>query len=445
MQLKASYYIAWISVLLFFFNCSTDENSNSNPDENITFVKTYGGNKNDSAQSVVATADGGYAILGFTQSMDGDITDKQNESFDYWVLKYNAEDELQWQKTYGGSQDERGRDIIETQDGGFAILGFSFSDDGDVTENAGLQDYWLVKLAATGNISWQKSFGYQGADSGISVIQTSDQGYLISGILDVTASGGLGNSSRSSEILHAGGDYWILKLDSTGEIQWSRYFGGNFTDTPQGIIQTNDNGFIIAGGSDSNDTDISNNIGSYDFWVIKISSSGDLVWEKSLGGDQIDEARAIVKSEDGNFIIAGDTRSNDNDISNNNGAADLWLIKITPNGDLVWEKTIGGTSFDVARSIVTTQDNGFLLAGSSRSSDGDVSENKGQNDAWILKVDADGNLQWETTVGGSNIDFAYDVAELNDTSIIAVGDSTSNDGDILANKGFTDLLIIKID
>lgn len=442
MLFKASTYILSLFLLL---SCSNNDDSNNNTITNVSFVKTYGGSKNDSAQSVVATTDGGYAILGFTQSMDGDITDKQNESFDYWVIKFNAEDELQWQKTYGGSLDERGSDIIQTQDGGYAILGYSFSSDGDLTENAGLQDYWLAKLDANGNISWQKSFGYQGADSGISVIQTNDQGYLISGILDVTASGGLGNSSRSGESLHAGGDYWVLKLNASGNVEWSRYFGGNFTDTPEGIIQTDDNGFIIAGGSDSDDTDISNNIGSYDFWVIKISALGDLIWEKSYGGDQIDEARAIVKSSDGNFIIAGDTRSDNNDVSNNIGAADLWLIKISPNGNLLWEKTIGGTSFDVSRSIVKTQNNSFLLAGSSRSSDIDVSENKGQNDAWVLEVDANGNLQWETTIGGSNVDFAYGIAQLNDASIIAVGDSTSNDGDIIENKGFTDLLIIKID
>lgn len=444
MLFKISRYILSVLVFQLLLSCSNDNDSNSNSDGEVTFVKTLGGSKNDSAQSVIATMDGGYAILGFTQSMDGDITDKQNESFDYWVLKFNAADELEWQKTYGGSEDERGRDIIQTLDGGYAIIGFSFSNDGDVTDNSGLQDYWLAKLDANGNITWQKSFGYQGADSGISVIQTNDQGYLISGILDVTASGGLGNSSRS-ENRHAGGDYWVLKLNSTGDIEWSKYFGGNATDTPEGIVQTDDNGFIIAGGSDSEDTDISNNNGSYDFWVVRISASGNLVWEKSFGGDQIDEARAIVKSGDGNYIIAGDTRSNDNDISNNNGAADLWLIKISPNGDLLWEKTIGGTSFDVARAIVKSQDNGFLLAGSSRSDDIDVSENNGQNDAWVLKVDANGNLQWETTIGGSDIDFAYSLTELNDNSIIAVGDSTSSDGDIPQNKGFTDLLIVKID
>jgi hypothetical protein len=424
----------------------TNDDSTSNPQRKgvVNLVQTYGGTKNDSGQSVVATLDGGYAILGYTQSNDGDIIEKQDDSFDYWLLKFNAENELQWQKTYGGSADERGNDIIQTQDGGYAVLGFSFSSDGDVTNNAGLQDYWLAKLDATGNISWQKSFGYQGADSGVSVIQTNDQGYFVSGVLDVTASGGEGNTSRNTN-RHAGGDYWVLKLNASGDIEWSKYFGGNFTDTPENVVQTDDNGFIIVGGSDSNDTDISSNIGTYDFWVLRISSIGNLIWEKSFGGDQIDEARAIVKSNDGNYIIAGDTRSSNNDISNNIGAADLWLIKISPNGDLIWEKTIGGTNFDVARAMVKTQDNGLLLAGSSRSADFDVSENKGQNDAWALKLDIEGNLQWETTIGGSNIDFGYSIAELNDTSIVLVGDSTSSDGDITENKGFTDLLLIKID
>jgi hypothetical protein len=426
-------------------NCSDDDSSsNSKSNGQVNLVQTYGGSKNDSGQSVVATLDGGYAILGYTQSKDGDIIDKQDESFDYWLLKFNTENELQWQKTYGGSKDDRGNDIIQTQDGGYAVLGYSFSSDGDVSNNAGLQDYWLAKLDANGSISWQKSFGYQGADSGISVIQTNDRGYLISGILDVTASGGEGNTAKRS-YRHAGGDYWVLKLSATGDIEWSKYFGGNFTDTPEHIIQTDDNGFIIVGGLDSNDTDISNNIGTYDFWVIKISATGNLIWEKSFGGKQIDEARAIVSSNDGNYIIAGDTRSNDNDISNNIGAADLWLIKISPFGDLIWEKTIGGTNFDVARAMVKTHDMGFLLAGSSRSNDGDVTENKGQNDAWALKIDNAGNLQWETTIGGSNIDFGYSIAQLNDNSIVLVGDSTSNDGDITENKGFTDLLLIRID
>ena len=126
--------------ILLLMNCSSDDSSPANNNNSPEFVKTYGGSKNDSAQSVTATTDGGYIVLGHTQSNDNDITDKQDESFDYWILKFDANDQLQWQKTYGGSLDDRGNDIIETSDGGYAILGYSFSNNDDVSNNAGLQD-----------------------------------------------------------------------------------------------------------------------------------------------------------------------------------------------------------------------------------------------------------------------------------------------------------------
>jgi hypothetical protein len=441
--------ITLLYVLLFLcaFNCSKDEEQNiptESPEAtSVDFIRTYGGSKNDSAQSIVKTDDGGYAILGFTQSIDGDILNKNNDSYDFWVLKFNAEDELQWNKTYGGTAEDKGSKIIQTQDGGFAIIGTSSSTDGDVSINAGLKDFWMAKLDASGNLIWQKSFGFSGIDSGYTLLQTDDNGYFITGVLDVTASGGQGNS-KTNQSQHAGGDYWALKLTASGDLEWSKYFGGNYTDTPYDAIQTQDNNYIIVGSSDSDDTDISSNIGTYDFWVTKISTSGTLIWEKSFGGTQIDEARAIVESNDGNFIIAGDTRSNDINVSENKGAADLWLIKINFEGNLLWEKTIGGTNFDVARSIHKTANNNLVIAGSSRSSDGQVTNNQGQNDAWTLKINAIGNLIWQHTVGGTNIDYAYSVTQLNNNSIITVGDSSSDDGDISENKGFSDLLIIKM-
>ncbi len=446
-MLKKLHKILCLSILVFFFiNCSKNEDDSKKPISfipEIEFVKTYGGSKNESAKAVVKTQDGGYAAFGYTQSDDGDIMNKQSGLFDYWLLKFDQTNNLQWQKTFGGSDDDRGTDIIETTDGGFVIFGFSQSNDGHITENAGASDFWVIKLTTSGTISWQKSYGFSGADDGISIIQTNDSGYLLTGVLDVTASGGLGNSKTFAS-KHAGGDYWAVKLNASGEKQWSKFYGGTFTDTPYDVIQTNDNGYILVGSSDSNDVDIKNSKGSYDFWVIKISEIGTLVWEKSFGGTEIDEARSITSSSDGNYIIVGDTRSNDLNVSQNNGAADLWVIKISPLGDIIWEKTFGGTSFDVARSVSKTQDNGYLISGSSRSNDGDVTNNNGQNDAWILKIDANANIEWQKTMGGSDIDFAYDVVELNDKSIVAVGETNSSDIDISENKGFTDLLIFKI-
>ena len=443
LQINSKLILVWLSLVLVL-SCKSDDSSNPITFlEEIDSVKTFGGTKNESAQVVKSTNDGGYIVMGYTQSMDEDITDKQNESFDFWVLKFDSENILQWSKTYGGTDDDRGNDIIQTADGGYAILGHSSSNDEDVSENAGAQDYWISKLDNLGNISWQKSFGYSGADIGISLLQSNDGGYFITGVLDVTASGGLGNTKLLNS-RHAGGDYWAIKLSTSGDIEWSKYYGGGFTDTPYDVIEASDGGYIMIGSSDSNDVDISASKGSYDFWVVKISNTGAIIWEKSYGGSEIDEAHAITDSGDGNYVIAGDTRSSDQDVSINKGAADLWLLKINPSGDIIWEKTFGGSSFDVSRSIVKTQDNGFLISGSSRSADGDLSINQGQNDAWILKVDSNANFEWQKSIGGTEIDFTYDAAELNDQTIVAVGESSSSNGDILENKGFTDLLIIKI-
>lgn len=434
--------ICYLVVIFLFIYCSKDEGTESlaTNSNKIEFIKTFGGSKNDVLQSVVKTSDGGYATLGYTQSNDGDILNKNNEGFDFWLMKFSSDDKLLWSKTYGGTNDDRGTDIITTNDGGFALLGYSKSADGDVTLNAGAQDFWILKISNTGAILWQKTFGYAGADTGTALLQTKDNGFLVTGVLDVSASNGQGNSKSAK---HAGGDIWALKLGSNGSLEWSKYFGGSFTDIPFGVVETSNNEYIIAASSDSKDFNISNNKGSYDFWILKIASDGMLVWEKSFGGSEIDEPRAISATNDGNFMIVGDTRSSDKDISNNNGGADLWMLKISTNGILIWEKTIGATSFDVARSISKTDDHGFIIAGNSRSSDAGFT-NQGQNDAWILKVDISGNVLWKKFIGGSENDLLFDVVQLNNQSIIAIGESTSINGDIIQNKGFSDALIIKI-
>lgn len=431
--------------MLVLCNCkSSDDDSNNTPQHTflgeIDQINTIGGSKNDKAFAVAKTQDGGYVVLGYTQSIDGDIVDKPTTDFDYWVVKYDAENNLVWSRTFGGSLDDRGSDIIETTDGGFAIIGYSSSNDQDVSINNGLQDYWIAKLDANGILVWEKSFGYVGGDKGNTLIQTNDGGFLILGTLDVTASGGDGNTKAK----HAGGDYWAIKLDASGNKQWSKYYGGSNTETPYDVIETQDNHFVIIGSSDSEDVDITNSKGSYDFWVIKISSTGTLIWEKSFGGDEIDTGRGIVEANDGNYILVGDTRSIDQDVSQNSGAADLWFVKIAPSGEILNEKTFGGSSFDVARSINKTQDNGFIISGSSRSADGDLSSNQGQNDAWLLKLDANANITWQKTIGGLNLDYAYDAIELENKNIVAVGESESSNGDIPENKGFTDALVIKI-
>lgn len=432
-----------ILLLVFLYNCSKkDVFEIPEITTNVYSIETIGGSKNDAFNAVTKTIDDGYIAAGYAQSNDGDIISKANISYDFLVSKFSSENILEWQKHFGGSENDKALDIIQTLGGDFIVLGSSESSDLDVSENAGSKDFWLVKLSNNGMLLWEKSFGFLGEDYGTTLLETKDGGFLITGVLDVSASNGQGNA-KSTIINHAGGDYWVLKTNNLGALEWSRYFGGSFTEIPLGIVETDNHNYIIVGSSDSNDFNISNNNGSYDFWMTKIAPDGSLLLEKTFGGSEIDEASAIIATNDGNFIIVGDTRSADKDVSKNNGAADIWILKVSKEGNLIWEKTIGGSSFEVAKAIYKTQDNGFLIAGSSRSLDNGF-QNKGQNDALILKIDENGNLLWQKTVGGSEIDFLFDVIELNNKSIIAVGESSSSDQDISENKGFTDALIIQI-
>lgn len=408
----------------------------------LDFVVTYGGSSNEVANSVTKTFDGGYAIAGFTMSNDGDLSEKSSSDADFLILKYNQNDELLWSKIYGGSDDDRADKIIETNDNGFIVLGYTKSSDGNVTTGNGDRDIWVLKLNANGELLWEKTFGYNGRDIGTSVTTTIDNGLLICGELDVTASNGEGNTNAKNQQRHAGGDFWAIKLNNNGELEWSRYFGGNFTDTPHSVIQNENGEYILAGTSDSNDVDISNNKGTYDFWVVKIDADGNLIWEKNFGGSEIDEARDIIKTNDNNYLIVGDTRSTDTDVSVNNGGADIWLIKIDTDGNLLSEKTFGGTNFDAARSLKTNNLD-YLVAGSSRSNNGNF-VNKGQNDAWLFSASTDNKILWEVFVGGSEIDFFYDAVQLQNGNFIAVGESTSSSDDIPENKGFSDILIAKI-
>lgn len=437
-------FFFWLLMFSFCAKNNLEEDLNNRLEDKqttILFSKTFGGSKNDVANAIIKTIDNGYAVVGYTQSNNKDITTKVTEDFDILLTKYTTDNNLEFSKTFGGLLDDRANSVIQTIDGGFAILGYSFSKTENILNN-GSRDFWVLKTDRNGNLKWQKSFGFAGNDQGISIIQTNDQGFLLVGVLDITASNGKGKAKALTK-KHAGGDFWVIKLTNSGELEWSNFYGGSFTDTPFDVVQTKNNSFIIVGSSDSTDVDITNNLGSYDFWVIHISNKGNLLWQKNFGGSQIDEAFAISASPDNNFLIVGDTRSSDKNVNNNNGGADIWLIKIDINGNLLWEKTIGSTGFDACRSIKLTSDNNFLISGSSRSTSNNFN-NKGANDALLVKINANGNILWQKTVGGSKIDFFYDAIEIAKNNYIAVGETTSSDKDILINKGFSDQLIVKI-
>ena len=201
------FYCSILFIAMFsFISCSSDdtksvdeenivEEEDTEPvfDLSIEWTKTFGGSNEDSALSVVEATDGGYVVAGYTQRTDGDITTKTATDSDFWVLKFTQDGDISWSKTYGGTSDERAEKIINTNDGGYAVVGYNRSSDGDVTANEGLQDYWIIKINASGELQWEKSFGFAGIDRAFSVIQTTDNGYFITGFFDVTASDGGGN------------------------------------------------------------------------------------------------------------------------------------------------------------------------------------------------------------------------------------------------------------
>ncbi|MGB5498201.1 MAG: hypothetical protein WBM77_04685, partial [Maribacter sp.] len=369
---------------LNFFGCSTDgeEGITLVPEAQIEFVgevewvRSFGGSGEDSGQAVITTSDGGYAILGFSNSLDGDIIGKTTAVNDYWLLKLDAAGNLEWNKTYGGSKDDRGQSLAQTIDGGYILTGYAMSDDGDGSNNEGFHDNWILKLDASGNIEWEKSFGFSGHDHSYDIIQTQDGGFFFIGFLDITAARADGYNEKGQFLTrHGVGEFWGTKIDAQGNVQWRKYFGGTNNDRAHAVVQSNDGGFVLAGFSESDDFDISDTKGSYDFWVVKIASTGDLVWERSFGGSGIEIAYDIAKTTDNGYVITGNTFSNDTDVSKNNGESDVWLIKLADNGNLLWEKTFGGTQFDAAQAVYPSLDGGFLIAGNSKSSDIDAVSN----------------------------------------------------------------------
>jgi len=415
----------------------------------LLWIKTFGGSNEEDAISIVQANDGGYMVLGYTKSNDGDVTGKTTSDLDYWLLKLDENGNKIWDKTYGGSADDLATSISKTNDGGYIISGFTASDDGDVSENAGFHDYWIVKITSSGEIQWEKSFGFPGQDQAFKVIQTQDGGYFAAGFLDVGLADGGGNdiinNQSNKSTLHSLGDYWGIRMDANGNKIWRRYFGGSHVDQSKDVLQTDDGGFLLIGISESSDFDISDARGANDYWVVKINADGDLIWEKSFGGSETDRAFSVTKTTDDNFIITGETRSMDKDVLNPIGGGDIWIVKFSPsNGAIIWEKSFGGMEFETSRDITVLANGNFAIAGSARSSDGDVSGNNGANDAWVLIINNDGTLLFEKNIGGSNIDFANQVTETSNQELVFVGSSTSNDIDIPENKGNKDILIFKM-
>ncbi|NNJ39109.1 MAG: hypothetical protein HKP23_07695, partial [Flavobacteriaceae bacterium] len=310
-----------LGLVILAVSCNSDDdislaNTTDTFQGEVAWVKSYGGSGDETAQSVIETSDGGYAILGFTNSTDGELQGKVLPVNDYWLLKLDTNGNIEWTKTYGGSKDDRGQAVIQTSDGGFAITGYAMSDDGDGSNNNGFHDNWILKLDPQGNLEWEKSFGFSGHDHSYDLVQTSDGGFFFVGFLDITSALADGTYGKGNTLTrHGVGEFWGTKIDALGNLEWRRYYGGTNNDRAHAVVHSDDGGFVMAGFSESTDFDISNSRGSYDFWIIKITENGNLVWERSLGGAGIEIAYDIALASDGNYLVTGHTFSNDQDIS----------------------------------------------------------------------------------------------------------------------------------
>jgi len=406
----------------------------------IQWKKCMGGTGDDRVNCIKQTNDGGFIVAGQTNSNNGDVSDNHG-GYDYWIVKLSNSGDIEWQKCLGGTNNDYATCIQQTNDGGFIVAGYTCSSNGDVSGNHGSYDYWIVKLSNSGDIEWQKCLGGENDDRANSIQQTTDGGYIVAG----KTSSMYGDVSGN----HCIDDYWIVKLNSLGDIQWQKCLGGNGTDISTSIQQTSDGGYIVAGYTFSNNGDVSGNHGSYDYWIVKLSNSGNIEWKKCLGGTNEDYAACIQQTNDGGFIIAGQTNSNDGNVSGNHGNYDYWIVKLSNSGDIEWQKCLGGTGEDWAYSIQQTNDGGFIVAGYTRSNDCDVSGNHAlygivyYYDYWIVKLSNSGDIEWQKCLGGTNEDYATCIQQTNDGGFIVAGYTCSSNGDVSGNHGTNDCWIIK--
>jgi hypothetical protein len=378
----------WSEVFAESFGCPRLYSSH-NPMSGISFAKTYGGAIDDWAYSVQQTSDGGYIVAGHTNSFGAGYDD-------IFLIKTDANGNIQWAKTYGGTSYDWFANVQKTSDGGYIVAGYTMS------FGAGNRDIFLIKTDANGNIIWSKTYGGTYWDWAESVQQTSDGGYIVAG---------------GTESFGAGGVF-LIKTDANGNIIWAKTYGGSVASSVQ---QTSDGGYIVAGET------YSFGAGSGDIFLIKTDANGNIIWSKTYGGTSSDGAYSVQQTSDGGYIVAGGTTSF------GAGYDDIFLIKTDANGNIIWAKTYGGTHNDWAYSVQQTSDGGYIVAGWTNSF------GAGWVDIFLIKTDANGNIQWAKTYGGISWEGTFSVQHTSDGGYIVAGYTYS------FGAGGLDIFLIKTD
>ncbi len=417
--------------------------------QEIEWQNTIGGSSSEALTSIQPTKDGGYIFGGSSLSdSSGDKTENCFGQSDYWIVKTDDLGNIQWQNTIGGSSADVLTSLLQSADGGFVLGGYSKSDvSGDKSENCyGWEDYWIVKVDSLGNILWQNTIGGNEEDRLFSISETRDKGYILGGFSESNISGDKSENSMGLT------DYWIVKLDSIGVIQWQNTIGGSLSDLLYSIQQTVDGGFILGGMSYSNISGdkTENSNGMSDYWIVKTDSLGVVQWQNTIGGNEDERLIGVKQTIDGGYILGGSSWSNfsGDKLENSNGFYDYWVVKTDSIGFIEWQNTIGGSAIDEVRSLKQTSDGGYLLGGYSRSNiSGDKTEGSNEfDDYWIVKMDSIGAIEWQNTIMGSGFDLLIDVHQNPDGSFILGGYSDSNiSSDKVENSnGGYDYWIVKL-
>lgn len=287
-------------------------------------------------------------------------------------------------------------------------------------------------------LEWSKIYGGSETDIAYDIEMTMDGGFIMTGLSnsdDGDVSGNYGNQ-----------DGWVVKLDNEGNIEWENNYGGSKFESFYSIKQTTDGGFVVAGYSTSDDGDVGANNGQQDSWVVKLDNKGNIEWENNFGGSDKDLGVDIIQTGDNGYVLLTNIQSSDGDIAEHNGKQDYWLVKLDNQGNMEWEKNYGGSAWDAPSSIDQDRNGGYIISGSSSSNDGDLSGNNGEfQDAWVLKLDDEGNIEWQKNYGGTVNDEINDLEQTNDDGYILAGRSKSQLGDVSGNNGEYDIWLIKLD
>jgi len=336
---------------------------------------TYGGVDDDVAWSIIPSGDGGYLLAGRTASFGAGPSD-------IWLIKVDAQGDSLWSRTYGGSSYEDVGGIIPSGDGGFLLAG------GTDSFGAGQADMWLVKVNAQGDSLWSHTYGGGLDDWAYAIIPSGDGGFLL---LGETYSFSVGD-----------GGVWLMKVDAQGNFLWHQFYGGTEWDAAYSIIPSNDGGFLLAGET------YSFGAVNRDMWLLKANANGDSIWSHIYGGNDWDAAYSIVPSGDGGFLLAGDTWSF------GPGSRNMWLVKVNADGDSVWSRFYGGGE-EYANTIISTGDGCFLLAGSTDSF------GAGSQDMWLVKVNSQGDSLWSHTYGAGTTEAGFSVIPSEEGNYLLAG------------------------